>query len=29
LQDLRYRWTESGALERRAERIARQMADAE
>jgi hypothetical protein len=29
LQDMRYRWTESGYLERRAERIAREMAEAE
>jgi hypothetical protein len=29
LQDIRYKWTESGALERRAERIAREMAEAE
>ena len=29
LQDLRYKWTESGALERRAVYIAKQMADAE
>jgi hypothetical protein len=29
LQDVRYRWTESGSLERRAERIAREMAEAE
>jgi hypothetical protein len=29
LQDTRHKWTESGALERRAERIARQMAEAE
>jgi len=29
LQDLRYKWTESGALERRAVYIAKQMAEAE
>jgi hypothetical protein len=29
LQDLRYKWTESGQLERRAVYIAKQMADAE